>query len=192
MNVYAWEGGGEWVWAHDEWVMSCRSTSHVTHTNVSYYSRTWMCMRDRRGASVFEHSMNASCHTSTSHVTYTNESYYRCTWVCMRDRGGASVFERSMNESRHVDQWVMSHIRMCHITGVHECVCVILGGECVWALDECVMSRRSMSHVTHMNFSYYSTWMSMCERGGWVCLSTRESCNTSMSHVTHMDVSYYH
>ena len=140
MNVYVWEGEGECVWAHDEWVMARRSTSHFTYINLSYYS-TWMCMRERGG------------------------------WVGLSARWMSHV----------TDQWVMSHIWMCHIIHVHEGVCVRGEGEWVWALDEWVMSRRSMSHVTHMNVSCCRrTWACMCERGGRVGLSTRW-----MSHGTH-------
>jgi len=143
-----------------------------------------------------------------SHVTQINESchIYECVILQLYMNvymweGGMSVFEHSMNESCHADQWVLSHIWMCHITAVHECVCVRGGGrvclyichitgvhECVyvrgkgefvWALDERVMARRSMSRVTYMNVSYYRcTWMCMRDKRGWVCLSARW-----MSHV---------
>jgi len=257
MNVYAWEGGGECVWALDECVMSHINESCHTYECVIWYVYMNVYVWEG-GTSVSECSVNESCHTSMSHVTYMNVSHYRCTWMCMRERGGrvclsarwmshvthineschiyeyvilqlymnvyawegrggvglsarwmshvthqwvmshtwmchiigvpesvcvtgrgrvclsarwmshvtqineschtyecvtlmvymnvyawegrASWFEHSMNASCHVDQWVMSHIWMCHITRVHECVCVILGGDWVWALDEWVMS----------------------------------------------------
>ena len=120
---------------------SCHtSMSHVTYMNESYYRCTWVCMRDRGGRVCLSARW-------MSHVTQINESChtYECVTLMVYMNvyaweGRASWFEHSMNASCHVDQWVMSHIWMCHITRVHECVCVILGGDWVWALDEWVMS----------------------------------------------------
>jgi len=167
--------------------LSARWMSHVTHQRVM--SHTWMChiigvhecVWERGGGRV---GVSARWMSHVSHHTYECVilKVYMSVYVW---EGRTSGFERSMNESCHADQWVLSHIWMCHITAVHECVYVRGGDECVWALDEWVMSRRSMSHVTYMNVSYYScTWMCICERGGWVCLSTRW-----MSHVTQINES---
>jgi len=53
-------------------------------------------------------------------------------------------------------QWVMSRTWMSHITGVHECVCVRLEGEKVWALDEWVMSH--INESCHM-FEFVTLYM---------------------------------
>jgi len=170
--------------------LSARWMSHVTHQRVM--SHTWMChiigvhecVWERGGGRV---GVSARWMSHVSHHTYECVilKVYMSVYVW---EGRTSGFERSMNESCHADQWVMSHIWMCHITAVHECVYVRGGDECVWALDEWVMSRRSMSPVTYMNVSYYScTWVCMRERGGasvfvhlsyyrctWVCICERE------------------
>jgi len=93
----------------DEWVMPFVWMSHVTHMNESCLTRKW-----------FMSHTNASCHRyvqdlSTdrgvsqiwmSHVAHVHESCY--------------THVTHMNELCHTHEWVMSHIRMSHVTNMNE------------------------------------------------------------------------
>jgi len=108
--------------------------------------------------------INESCHV---HEFVTSQVYLSVyTW-----EGRVSGFECSMSHVTH--QWVMSHIWICHITGVHECVCVTGKGTWVWVLDELVMSivmsHIWICHITHRSNPLAPPLSHQDWGGKWVC-----------------------
>jgi len=119
-----------------EWVMSHIWTRHATHTDESRHTHEQGTSQIRMGHvthmdtswHTYEHIMS---HIRMSHVTHTNES-------CHTYRHTISHIHMSLvtlvNASRHTCEWVMSHMWMSH---------------------EYVMFYMCMSHVSHMNTSWY-------------------------------------
>ena len=107
-----------------------KKMSHVSHINESRHTYEWVMSRQTgaREANSWECSpvrtekyMNESCHTYEwmSHVTHTNESCHTYMMTLQRCAGGK--FERMLSSEygkKITDQWVMSHIRMSHVTHI--------------------------------------------------------------------------
>jgi len=139
----------------------------------------WMCHVTYGG--VISH-VNLSCHIWAGNITcewvtsHMNES--RHTWM---SHVTYDTDMARMNESCHTYEWVVSHVRMSHVTSLH-----IWAGDftCEWVTSHMKqICRVWMSHVTRMNESCHTYICNV-----WIghVIYMNESCHTNewvMSHV---------
>jgi len=126
-----------------------KPVSHVTHMNESY--PTYESVTSHIWMSVVAH-MNESCHT----VAHLPRSYVTHSRFHMWHTGGPAVQRHSVfeiNESCHTYEWVMSHIRMSHVTQ-HYTRHIHMWHTFEWVVSHMNESCHTAAHMTHWHVTH--------------------------------------
>ena len=168
------------VW-HDSWLIHVCDMTHPRVWHVWFMCVIWHILMS---SNYTNYRCSYSWHDSFVWVTWHMHKRDMTHWwvwhgsvTCVPRRSHSYVRHKActwhMNESHRTNEWVVSHIRMSHVTHMNESCHTY----------EWVMSRIRMSHVTHINV-WHMSHIFIGE--SFVCVTWRvHTCDMTRSYMWH-------